>query len=80
VSNEIDKKIRRGLPPKREAECFQALRDIVIPAGTILRGVGGDDFACGVGLAPGMAGEFSITVKPGTVIPQSFPLKRVVSA
>lgn len=34
---EDDKKIRKGLGPRRDPTCYRVERDIVIPAGTILR-------------------------------------------
>lgn len=73
-----DVKIRKGLTPKREAECFQTLNDIVIPAGTILRGIGDEKYAAKVGFS-GAAGEFSVTVKVGAQLPQG-SLKRVISS
>lgn len=71
-------KIRKGLPPKRNAECVQTAQDIVIPAGTIMRDIGGDVFAAAIGLQ-GVGAEFSITLKPGTPLPASFGKKVVVS-
>ena len=78
-----DKKIRKGLPPKREPESYQTLNDIVIPAGTILRGVGipvdGEhEYAAKVCFS-GVAGIFSVTVKPGTQLPAG-SLKRVIAS
>lgn len=75
---EQDKKIRKGLPPKRERECIQLAQTLTIPAGTILRAIGDDQFACPVGFA-GIAGEFSITLKPGVPLPAEAG-KRVVSS
>lgn len=75
---EIDKKIRKGLPPKRNAECIQTAQDIVIPAGTIMRDIGGDVFAAPIGVQ-GVGVEFSITLKPGVPLPSSFGKKVVVS-
>ncbi|MBA3831654.1 MAG: hypothetical protein H0X34_07135 [Chthoniobacterales bacterium] len=78
MNNEIDKKIRKGLPPRRDAASFQTVNDIVIPAGTVLRAIGEDEYAAGVGFN-GIAGEFSVTVKPGAVLPAG-SLNRVVAA
>jgi hypothetical protein len=39
-------KIKSGAP-KRNPVCYQTLQDIVIPAGTILRWQGGDNYGCG---------------------------------
>lgn len=74
---EIDKKIRKGLPPRRDMAGFQTLNDIVIPAGTMLRAIGDDEFGAAVGFA-GIAGEFTVTVKPGAALPKG-SLKRVVA-
>lgn len=65
---EIDKKIRKGLPPRRDLMSMRTINDIVIPAGTILRAIGGDEYAAAVAFN-GIAGEFSVTVKPGAVLP-----------
>lgn len=51
---EDDKIIKKG-PIKRNPASFQILQDIVIPAGTLLRWTGGDNFGCGV-----EGGKFSI--------------------
>lgn len=77
-TSEIDKKIRKGLPPRHDAACLQTLNDIVIPAGTLLRPIGDNEFAAGVGFN-GVAGEFKVTVKPGAVLPAG-SLKRVVAS
>lgn len=69
-------KIRKGLPPRIGA-CYQTLNDIVIPAGTILRAIGDDEYAAGVGFN-GVAGEFTVTVKPGVVLPGG-SLRRVTA-
>lgn len=71
-------KIRKGLPARHDTAGFQTLNDIVIPAGTILRGIGEDEYAAAVGFS-GIAGEFTVTVKPGAQLPAG-SLKRVVSA
>jgi hypothetical protein len=73
-----DKKIRKGLGPRRAVESYQTQRDITIPAGTLLRGVGDTEFAASVGLSPGCAGTLTVTIKPGQVIPAD-ALKRVVA-
>lgn len=75
---EIDKKIRKGLPPRHDAACLQTLNDIVIPAGTLLRPIGDDEFGAAVRFS-GAAGEFTVTVKPGAPLPPG-SLKRVVAS
>lgn len=77
---ENDKNIRKGLPPRRDRTSFQTLHDIVIPAGTILRAIGDDQFAAKIGFGDtAVAGEFSVTVKPSTIVPAT-ALRRVVAA
>lgn len=71
-------KIRRGLAPKRNAECVQTAQDIVIPAGTIMRDIGDNIFAAAVS-AHGVGAEFSITLKPGVPLPSPFGKKVIVS-
>lgn len=71
-------RIRKGLSSRRDPICYQVLTDIVIPAGTILRNIGGDKFGANVGLG-NTTGEFSLIVKPGAVLPAS-TLKRVISS
>lgn len=71
-------KVRKGLSARRNVESFQTMQDIIIPAGTLLRGTGDDKFVAGVGFG-GIAGEFSITVKPGAVVPAE-AAKRVISS
>lgn len=79
MSMEIDKKIRKGLGPRRDAACLQTQHDIVIPAGTILRPIGNDEFAAAVGFGPvKIAGEFKVTAKPGAELPAG-SLKRVTA-
>lgn len=78
MSTEKDTKIRKGLDPKRERECVQLAQTLTIPAGTILRSIGDDKFACAVGFG-GVAGEFSITLKPGVPLPAAAG-KRVVAS
>lgn len=76
---EIDKKIRKGLGPRRENGCLQTQHDIVIPAGTLLRPIGDDEYAAPVGFGPvKIAGEFKVTAKPGAELPAG-SLKRVVA-
>lgn len=67
-----DKKIRKGLPARRDVACYQVIQDITIPAGTLLRDVGGGKFSTPVGLI----GDFSIAPKPGDVLSH---FKRVVA-
>lgn len=50
-------------PKRHDSTCYRVERDIVIPAGTILRAQGEGKFAAPVG----PAGEFSIATKPGQV-------------
>lgn len=71
---EQDKKIRKGLPPARDATCYQVLQDIVIPAGTILRHDGDDRFAALV--YP--RGKFIVTATPAD--PNNAFFKRVIAA
>lgn len=70
---EKDRKIRKGLPPAREATCYQVQTNIVIPAGTILRSMGDGRFNAQVG----ENANFTLTVIPGTE-PAGF--KRVIAA
>jgi len=42
-----DSKIKKG-PPKRNSASYQVTRDLVIPAGTILRWQGENEFGCSV--------------------------------
>jgi len=54
-------KIRQAVPPSRNPVCYQTTRDIIIPAGTILRDPQHMEiFSCQVGFGPGVAGEFQI--------------------
>lgn len=78
MSTDPEPKIRKGLAPAREKECVQTAATITIPAGTILRSIGDDKFACAVGFG-GIAGEFSITLKPGVPLPAGAG-KRVVAS
>lgn len=66
--------IRKGAA-RRDPVCYQAERDIVIPAGTILRDTGDGKFGAMVGVA-GMVGEFFISPKPGIAV-EGF--KRVIA-
>lgn len=73
--------IRKGLGPRRNPVSYQTVYDITIPAGTIMRAIGDDKFACAIGLGVVMqtgAGELSVTIPPGTPTPPA--LKRVISA
>lgn len=65
--NPQEAKIRKGLPPKRSATSFQVMRDIVIPAGTLLRTAGDDKFAAEIGIGLDGKAEFVVTVKPDAV-------------
>ncbi len=56
-----DKKIKRGLGPRRDSVCYQTTRDIVVPAGTILRDQEDGKYRAQVGLYS----EFSLSVQPG---------------
>lgn len=78
MSTEIDKKIRKGLPPRHDTTSFQMLAPVVIPAGILLRAIGDDKFAAPISLN-GVGGELTITVKPGAVLPQG-SLKRVIAS
>lgn len=76
------KRIRKGLPPRRDEACFQVQRDIVIPAGTILRSATVNrgsipEMAANVGIAPGVEGYFSVDDVPETCASGVF--KRVVA-
>lgn len=70
-------KVRSGLP-RRRAESFQTLRDITIPAGTILRHAGEDDFSADIGIGIGGKCELVATIKAGTIA--LGVLKRVTAA
>lgn len=71
---EKDRKIHKGLPPAREATCYQVQTNIVIPAGTILRSTGPDPrYRAQVG----EHGEFTLFVEPGSE-PAGF--RRVIAA
>lgn len=79
---ERDKKIRAGMPAQRNATSFRVERDIVIPAGTLLRqadpkrgGVG--SFATPVGLGSDLVGYFVVEDRPGGDMGDM--LKRVIS-
>lgn len=74
----MESKIRKGLSARRSVDSYQTQADILIPAGTILRGVDQDTYAAGVGLGPSMAGEFTVTIVAGAILPDV--LKRVVAA
>jgi hypothetical protein len=67
-------KIRKGMPAARSPVCYQTQRDIVIPAGTILRHIGGDEFCAAIGNA---AVELVLAAPAGMPIPAEF--KRVIA-
>lgn len=76
---DIDKKIRKGLPAQRDPAALQTTQDILIPAGTILRTTGDDNFSCDIGMNSIVVhGVLSIALKPHEPCPPS--LKRVVAA
>lgn len=66
-----DKKIRKGLSARRNPTCYRVERDIIIPAGTILRDYGETKFGTVVGFNT-TAGEFSISVKLGDKVSDYF--------
>lgn len=66
-------KIRKGLSACRDPVSYQVQRDIVIPAGTILRNTIPGEFVAAVG-----HGLFRITIKPGDAVPAEF--KKVISS
>ena len=69
----IDKdKVKRG-PPKHDATCYRLERDIVIPAGTILRPYVGNTFGCGADF-----GEFSVYREEADLKPDIY--RKVISA
>lgn len=77
--NVQEAKIRKGLSPRRNSTSLQTQRDIVIPAGTILRDGGDDTFECLVGVDDaGNPATLSIELKPADECPPS--LKRVIAA
>lgn len=67
-------KIRKGLSARRSPISYQVQQDIVIPAGTVLRHIGGDEFGAPIG---GAILEIVLTMKPGEAMPAEF--KRVVA-
>lgn len=71
-------RIRKGLGARRDAECFRLKNTITIPAGTILRHIGDNDFAAPIGLGAGVTAELKITVTPGAVI-SAAALDRVIA-
>lgn len=71
--NPQEAKIKKGLSPRRDVTSFQTQHDITIPAGTILRSIGDDEFA-----AAAAHGTFSIHVEPGSTVPPLF--RRVVAS
>jgi hypothetical protein len=70
-------KIRKGLAPTRDPTCYQTQQDIVIPAGTILRSIGDNDFGASIGISTGTAGAFIVKREPGCM--DSPLLKRVMT-
>ncbi len=75
-------KPRRG-PPKHDVVSYQVQRDIVIPAGTILRAIDGDKFGAPIGFGKsGVAAEFTIKAVPGSLEELAFAqvFRRVVAA
>lgn len=66
-------KIHKG-SPKRDPVSYQTTRDIIIPAGTILRHDGDDKYAAEI--YP--RGKFFVTAKPGAEDNAFF--KRVIAA
>lgn len=57
-------KIKRGAPA-RDPLCYQTRRDIVIPAGTILRHVGQESTVqTSIGFGNGVEGVFTVEVSP----------------
>jgi hypothetical protein len=68
-------KIRKGLSARRDPISYRVEQDIVIPAGTMLRSIGGDKFAAQVG----PIGQFSISPKPGEIpLPEQY--RKVISS
>lgn len=67
-------KIRKGLSARRVPTCFQVQEDIVIPAGTVLRHIGGDKFGAAIGCA---IVELVLTAEAGQAIPSLY--KRVIA-
>lgn len=77
--NPQEAKVRSGLSAKRNPVSYQVMQDIVIPAGTLLRGEGTGEYRTRIGLgAPGDCGEFTVDIPTGTPCPAG--LKRVIAA
>lgn len=78
--NPQEAKIKKGLPPRHDHTSFQTLHDITIPAGTILRAIGDDEYAAKVGF-PGLgaAGQFVVTVPAGSAVPAD-ALRKVIAS
>lgn len=75
---EQNSKIRKGAPAI-DPRCFQAQADIVIPAGTILRSSGKDEFSAEIGI-PGLPRQsliLKLHMPPGT--PAVPALKAVIA-
>lgn len=66
----IDKEptIKKSMPAKRDATCLRVTTTITIPAGTLLRAKGNNQFSAAVGLDA----EFLVTSKPGEEAPAGF--------
>lgn len=67
-----DDKIKKAMPRRRDAASYQLLRDIVIPAGTILRDAtvyrGSTPEVCAhIGIASGVEAYFSVDAEPETL-------------
>lgn len=72
-------KIHKGAP-KRDPVSYQTTRDIIIPAGTLMRYAdkGDNTFRCEVGFGD-LVAEFSFEIKPGSVVGAN-TFKRVIAA
>lgn len=62
-------KIKKGLGPKRNVRSFQTAREIVIPAGTLLRAISDTEYACAIGFGKGVGAQLTVTVEQGTQVP-----------
>jgi hypothetical protein len=69
-----NKNIKKG-PPKRNPACYKVMQDLIIPAGTILRGVSENDYEAQIG----SCGKFSISDINPTIVPGSI-FKKVTVA
>lgn len=72
---EQDKKIKKAMPPKREAISFELQHAVLLPKGTILRQEPGKP---GFFTAPVAHGVFTVTTEEGISHPDTY--KRVISA